>query len=161
MIVNLLEEKPTDVISRLPKGSCFISYDLPPGYVSCRYRHFQPFFPTHTSRSAIYFKKYCKNHFAYYFILIVIDSLRLMSVSPLLLKNTTRPFFFHSQAVHLGDIFSDVLFVPALLRLIRGLVLDHGARHPDMKKRVEDAYILTCNVSLEYEKTYVETPSPT
>uniref|UniRef100_A0A8C9K1S3 Chaperonin containing TCP1 subunit 6A n=1 Tax=Panthera tigris altaica TaxID=74533 RepID=A0A8C9K1S3_PANTA len=37
--------------------------------------------------------------------------------------------------------------------LIRGLVLDHGARHPDMKKRVEDAYILTCNVSLEYEKT--------
>ncbi|OWK11416.1 CCT6A [Cervus elaphus hippelaphus] len=39
--------------------------------------------------------------------------------------------------------------------LIRGLVLDHGARHPDMKKRVEDAYILTCNVSLEYEKTEV------
>ncbi|XP_010639676.1 T-complex protein 1 subunit zeta-2 isoform X5 [Fukomys damarensis] len=38
-------------------------------------------------------------------------------------------------------------------RLIRGLVLDHGARHPDMKKRVEDAFILTCNVSLEYEKT--------
>ena len=38
--------------------------------------------------------------------------------------------------------------------LIRGLVLDHGARHPDMK-RVEDAYILTCNVSLEYEKTEV------
>ncbi|KAG8122830.1 hypothetical protein E2320_018341 [Naja naja] len=37
--------------------------------------------------------------------------------------------------------------------LIRGLVLDHGARHPDMKKRLEDAYILTCNVSLEYEKT--------
>uniref|UniRef100_A0A2K6G6R7 Chaperonin containing TCP1 subunit 6A n=1 Tax=Propithecus coquereli TaxID=379532 RepID=A0A2K6G6R7_PROCO len=37
--------------------------------------------------------------------------------------------------------------------LIRGLVLDHGAQHPDMKKRVEDAYILTCNVSLEYEKT--------
>uniref|UniRef100_A0A8C6KZ40 Chaperonin containing TCP1, subunit 6A (zeta 1) n=1 Tax=Nothobranchius furzeri TaxID=105023 RepID=A0A8C6KZ40_NOTFU len=40
-------------------------------------------------------------------------------------------------------------------QLIRGLVLDHGARHPDMKKRVEDAYILTCNVSLEYEKTEV------
>uniref|UniRef100_A0A2K6B7F6 Uncharacterized protein n=1 Tax=Macaca nemestrina TaxID=9545 RepID=A0A2K6B7F6_MACNE len=28
-------------------------------------------------------------------------------------------------------------------------------RHPDMKKRVEDAYVLTCNVSLEYEKTEV------
>ncbi|PVD31205.1 hypothetical protein C0Q70_06617 [Pomacea canaliculata] len=39
--------------------------------------------------------------------------------------------------------------------LVRGLVLDHGARHPDMKKRVENAYILTCNVSLEYEKTEV------
>ena len=33
--------------------------------------------------------------------------------------------------------------------------MDHGARHPDIKKRVEDAYILTCNVSLEYEKTEV------
>ncbi|XP_077080935.1 T-complex protein 1 subunit zeta [Siphateles boraxobius] len=40
-------------------------------------------------------------------------------------------------------------------QLIRGLVLDHGSRHPDMKKRVEDAFILTCNVSLEYEKTEV------
>ncbi|XP_039076544.1 T-complex protein 1 subunit zeta-2 isoform X4 [Hyaena hyaena] len=40
-------------------------------------------------------------------------------------------------------------------KLIKGLVLDHGARHPDMKKRVEDAFILTCNVSLEYEKTEV------
>nr|KAF6308824.1 chaperonin containing TCP1 subunit 6B [Pipistrellus kuhlii] len=38
-------------------------------------------------------------------------------------------------------------------KLIRGLVLDHGARHPEMKKRVENAYILICNVSLEYEKT--------
>ncbi|CAB5377676.1 unnamed protein product [Rhizophagus irregularis] len=40
-------------------------------------------------------------------------------------------------------------------RLIRGLVLDHGARHPDMPKRVEDAYILTLNVSLEYEKSEI------
>ncbi|KAK0415726.1 hypothetical protein QR680_012088 [Steinernema hermaphroditum] len=39
--------------------------------------------------------------------------------------------------------------------LIRGLVLDHGARHPDMPKHVSNAYILTCNVSLEYEKTEV------
>lgn len=38
-------------------------------------------------------------------------------------------------------------------QLIRGLVLDHGGRHPDMPKRVENAYILTLNVSLEYEKT--------
>lgn len=39
-------------------------------------------------------------------------------------------------------------------RLIRGLVLDHGARHPDMPKRLENCFILTLNVSLEYEKTY-------
>jgi len=40
-------------------------------------------------------------------------------------------------------------------QLVRGLVMDHGARHPDMPKRVEDAHILTLNVSLEYEKTEV------
>ena len=40
-------------------------------------------------------------------------------------------------------------------RLIKGLVLDHGARHPDMPKRLENCYILTCNVSLEYEKSEV------
>ncbi|KAJ4445238.1 T-complex protein 1 subunit zeta [Periplaneta americana] len=38
--------------------------------------------------------------------------------------------------------------------LVRGLVLDHGSRHPDMPKRVENAYILTCNVSMEYEKSF-------
>ena len=40
-------------------------------------------------------------------------------------------------------------------QLIRGLVMDHGARHPDMPKRVENAYILTLNVSLEYEKSEI------
>lgn len=40
-------------------------------------------------------------------------------------------------------------------RLVKGIVLDHGARHPDMPKRLKNAYILTCNVSLEYEKTEV------
>ncbi|SGZ46746.1 CIC11C00000004604 [Sungouiella intermedia] len=39
--------------------------------------------------------------------------------------------------------------------LIKGLVLDHGARHPDMPRRVKNAYVLTLNVSLEYEKTEV------
>lgn len=41
-------------------------------------------------------------------------------------------------------------------RLVRGLVLDHGGRHPDMPKKLKDCYILTCNVSLEYEKTEVQ-----
>ena len=39
--------------------------------------------------------------------------------------------------------------------LVRGLVLDHGARHPDMPKRVENAHILILNVSLEYEKSEI------
>lgn len=40
-------------------------------------------------------------------------------------------------------------------RFVNGLVLDHGARHPDMKTNVKDCFILTCNVSLEYEKSEV------
>nr|WCZ58653.1 T-complex protein 1 subunit zeta [Seculamonas ecuadoriensis] len=39
--------------------------------------------------------------------------------------------------------------------LVRGLVLDHGARHPDMPKELRNCYILTCNVNLEYEKSEV------
>jgi T-complex protein 1 subunit zeta len=38
-------------------------------------------------------------------------------------------------------------------KLVRGLVLDHGPRHPDMKTKMKNCYILTCNVSLEYEKS--------
>lgn len=38
---------------------------------------------------------------------------------------------------------------------INGLVLDHGARHPDMPRRLENVHILTCNVSMEYEKTEI------
>lgn len=40
-------------------------------------------------------------------------------------------------------------------RLVKGLVLDHGTRHPDMPHRLENCYILNCNVSLEYENTEV------
>lgn len=40
-------------------------------------------------------------------------------------------------------------------QLIRGLVLDHGSRHENMPKSIKNCYILTCNVSLEYEKTEV------
>lgn len=39
--------------------------------------------------------------------------------------------------------------------LIKGIVMDHGSRHPDMPKRVANAYVLTCNVSMEYEKSEV------
>ena len=40
-------------------------------------------------------------------------------------------------------------------RLIRGILMDHGSRHPDMPTHLENCYVLTCNVSLEYEKTEV------
>lgn len=40
-------------------------------------------------------------------------------------------------------------------KLVKGLVLDHGGRHPLMPKRLENCYILNCNVSLEYENTEV------
>jgi T-complex protein 1 subunit zeta len=36
--------------------------------------------------------------------------------------------------------------------LVRGMVLDHGGRHPDMPKRLENCYILTCNVSFHHLK---------
>merc|ERR1712166_179049 len=40
-------------------------------------------------------------------------------------------------------------------RLVRGLVLDHDPRHPDMPTRVENAYIFACSLEMEYEKTEV------
>jgi T-complex protein 1 subunit zeta len=40
-------------------------------------------------------------------------------------------------------------------KLVRGLVLDHGPRHPDMPTRVENAFIFTCSLEMEYEKTEV------
>ena len=40
-------------------------------------------------------------------------------------------------------------------QFVKGIVMDHGSRHPDMPKRATNAYILTCNVSMEYEKTEV------
>jgi len=38
-------------------------------------------------------------------------------------------------------------------KFVRGLVLDHGTRHPDMPKYLENCFIMTCNVSMEYEKS--------
>jgi len=40
-------------------------------------------------------------------------------------------------------------------RLVRGIVLDHGGRHPAMAKIIKKVWILTLNVSLEYEKSEV------
>jgi T-complex protein 1 subunit zeta len=40
-------------------------------------------------------------------------------------------------------------------KLVRGMVMDHGSRHDDMPEKLENCYIMTLNVSLEYEKTEV------
>lgn len=40
-------------------------------------------------------------------------------------------------------------------RLVKGLVLDHGSRHPETPTKLKNCYILCCNINLEYEKTEV------
>merc|ERR1719181_1702139 len=40
-------------------------------------------------------------------------------------------------------------------RLVRGLVMDHGSRHPGMPSGLENCHIFICNVSMEYEKSEV------
>ena len=57
--------------------------------------------------------------------------------------------------LHMVEIMHMVHRLASDTKLVKGLVLDHGARNPDMPKRLENVYILTCNVSLEYEKTEV------
>jgi T-complex protein 1 subunit zeta len=57
--------------------------------------------------------------------------------------------------LHMVEIMHMQHKTDAETQFIDGLVLDHGARHPDMKKDIKNAYILTLNVSLEYEKSEV------
>lgn len=57
--------------------------------------------------------------------------------------------------LHMIEIMTMQHQTAADTQLIRGLALDHGARHPDMPKRVKNAHILTLNVSLEYEKSEI------
>jgi len=40
-------------------------------------------------------------------------------------------------------------------RLVKGLVLDHGGRHPGMPKKLSKCHILTMNIDLEYQKSEV------
>jgi T-complex protein 1 subunit zeta len=74
---------------------------------------------------------------------IVVDAVRAITI-------TGKPIDLHMvEIMHMRHKSAfDTQFV-------NGLVLDHGTRHPDMAKRSENAYILTLNVSLEYEKSTV------
>jgi len=57
--------------------------------------------------------------------------------------------------LHMVEILHMIHRLANDTRLVKGLVLDHGGRHPDMPSRVKNCFILNCNVSLEYEKTEV------
>lgn len=57
--------------------------------------------------------------------------------------------------LHMVEIMHMVHQSASDTRLVKGLVCDHGSRHPDMPTEVENCLIMTCNVSLEYEKTEV------
>lgn len=57
--------------------------------------------------------------------------------------------------LHMVEIMEMQHRTAADTTLVKGLVLDHGSRHPDMPKKLENAFILTCNVSMEYEKSEV------
>lgn len=63
---------------------------------------------------------------------------------------------------------NDKVFDPHMIEIIKisegdlldcyffkGLVLDHGGRHPSMPKNLKNCHIMILNVSLEYEKTEV------
>ncbi|PXF50128.1 T-complex protein 1 subunit zeta 1 [Gracilariopsis chorda] len=58
--------------------------------------------------------------------------------------------------LHMVEIMPVMSMAGGGSRLVKGIVLDHGGRHPDMPKRVKNAYILTCNVSMEHEKSEVQ-----
>jgi T-complex protein 1 subunit zeta len=69
----------------------------------------------------------------------------------LAIRQTGKPLDLHMieimEMMHKMDVDT---------QLVKGIVMDHGSRHPDMPKKLEgEVFVLTCNVSLEYEKTEV------
>merc|ERR1711962_769248 len=85
-------------------------------------------------------------------------------VHPVMAEQLTPIAVEAVQAIHVPEKPIDLHMVEMMemqhraesdSKLVRGTVLDHGGRHPDMPKRLENCHILTCNVSLEYEKTEV------
>jgi len=57
--------------------------------------------------------------------------------------------------LHMVEIMHMAHKLGSHTRFVNGLVMDHGARHPNMPKRLKNCFILTLNVSLEYEKSEV------
>lgn len=73
---------------------------------------------------------------------IVVDSV-------LTVQEPGKPIDLHMVETHMHMLHkSDMDTV-----LVKGLVFDHGARNANMPKKLKNVHVLTCNVSLEYEKT--------
>jgi T-complex protein 1 subunit zeta len=66
----------------------------------------------------------------------------------LTVRRPGKPIDLHMVETHLSMLHKADLDTS----LIKGIVMDHGTRHPDMPRNVKNAFILTCNVSLEFEK---------
>lgn len=58
--------------------------------------------------------------------------------------------------LHMVEIMTLMSMAGGKSRVVKGIVMDHGCRHPDMPKKLDNAFILTCNVSLEHEKSEVQ-----
>ncbi|KAG8936818.1 T-complex protein 1 subunit zeta [Tulasnella sp. 418] len=85
----------------------------------------------------------------------VVDAVLLIRPPPPAADATEEDAIREPIDLHMVEIMKMQHRSASETQLVRGLVLDHGARHPDMPKRLENAFILTLNVSLEYEKTEV------
>lgn len=82
---------------------------------------------------------------------VLADSLAGICVDAVLaIKQTDKPV-----DLHMVEIMEMQHKSGTDTKLIKGIVMDHGARHPDMPQRLENCYIMTCNVSMEYEKSEV------
>jgi len=57
--------------------------------------------------------------------------------------------------LHMVEIMEMMHKTETETKLVKGIVMDHGSRHPDMPKHLKNCFILTCNISMEYEKSEV------
>ncbi|EDW00660.1 T-complex protein 1 subunit zeta [Drosophila grimshawi] len=66
-----------------------------------------------------------------------------------------RPDGSHLLDLNMIELMDMRQYTTMDTELVDGLVLDHGGRHANMPNYLTNVYILTCNVSLELEKTNV------
>ena len=82
---------------------------------------------------------------------LALDLAEILADAVVTIKRDNQPI-----DLHMVEIMPLLSLAGGKSRLVKGIVMDHGCRHPDMPKRVKNAYILTCNISLEHEKSEVQ-----